>query len=53
MVLATVAVASLVILRPWTVVPIQSAPARTFDPDGYVTSIWESRVLPAAAKLRD
>ena len=38
----------LAILRPWTVVPIQSTPAGTFDPVGYVTSIWESRVLPTA-----
>ena len=38
----------LAILRPWTVVPIQSTPAGTFDPAGYVTSIWESRVLPTA-----
>jgi predicted lipoprotein len=35
-------------LRPWTVVPIQSTPAGTFDPNGYVRSIWESRVLPTA-----
>jgi predicted lipoprotein len=38
----------LAILRPWTIVPIQSTPAGTFDPGGYVTSIWESRVLPTA-----
>jgi predicted lipoprotein len=38
----------LAILRPWTVVPIQSTPAGTFDPSGYVTSVWESRVLPTA-----
>ena len=38
----------LAILRPWTVVPIQSTPAGMFDPNGYVTSIWESRVLPTA-----
>jgi len=38
----------LAILRPWTVVPIQSTPAGTFNPDGYVASIWESRVLPTA-----
>lgn len=47
LVLATVA-GVLAILRPWTVVPIQSTPAGTFDPDGYVASIWESQVLPAA-----
>ena len=39
---------ALAILRPWTVVPIQSTPAGTFDPSGYVTSIWESRVVPTA-----
>ena len=47
LVLAIVA-GALAILRPWTIVPIQSTTARTFDPDGYVTSIWESRVLPTA-----
>ena len=38
----------LAILRPWTIVPIQSTPAGAFDADGYVMSIWESRVLPTA-----
>ena len=38
----------LAILRPWTIVPIQSTTARTFDARGYVASIWESRVLPTA-----
>jgi predicted lipoprotein len=38
----------LAILQPWTVVPIQSETARTFDAGDYVTSIWDSRVLPAA-----
>jgi predicted lipoprotein len=40
--------AALAIVRPWTVVPIQSTPAETFDPHQYVTSIWDSRVLPTA-----
>ena len=44
---------ALAILRPWTVVPIQSTPAGTFDPNGYVTSIWESRVLPTAQSSAD
>jgi predicted lipoprotein len=35
-------------LRPWTVVPIQTTAAPAFDPEKYVGSIWESRVLPAA-----
>jgi len=47
LVLAVVA-GVLAILRPWTVVPIQSTPAGTFDPAGYVTSVWESRVLSTA-----
>jgi predicted lipoprotein len=38
----------LAILRPWTIVPIQSATAGTFDAGSYVSSIWESRVLPVA-----
>jgi predicted lipoprotein len=38
----------LAVVRPWTVVPIQSTPAGTFDPDGYVGSIWDSRVLSTA-----
>ena len=42
--------AALAILRPWTVVPIHTATARTFEPAGYVESIWESRVLPNAEK---
>jgi predicted lipoprotein len=40
----------LAMLRPWTIVPIQSTTARTFDADGYVNSIWDSRVLPAAER---
>ena len=38
----------LAVLRPWTVVPIQTNAARTFNPEQYVASIWDSRVLPAA-----
>jgi predicted lipoprotein len=38
----------LAILRPWTVVPIQTATVPTFEPAGYVASVWESRVLPTA-----
>ena len=38
----------LAVLRPWTVVPIQTTVARTFNPDEYVASVWDSRVLPAA-----
>jgi predicted lipoprotein len=40
----------LAILRPWTIVPIQSTTVRTFDSDGYVTSIWETRVVPTAQR---
>ena len=40
--------AALAILRPWTVVPTQTATARTFEPASYVASIWESRVIPTA-----
>jgi predicted lipoprotein len=47
--LAVVVVAGLLaILRPWTVVPIQTTTARTFDAKEYVASIWESRVLATA-----
>lgn len=35
-------------LRPWTVVPIQTAAPRAFEPASYVASIWDSRVLPEA-----
>jgi predicted lipoprotein len=45
-----VLVASLAALRPWTVVPIHTAAARTFEPAGYIASIWESRVLPNAER---
>ena len=45
-----VVVAALAVLRPWTVVPIRTAAARTFEPAGYIASIWESRVLPNAEK---
>ena len=38
----------LAILRPWTVVPMQSSPAGMCGPSGYVTAIWEARVLPTA-----
>jgi predicted lipoprotein len=38
----------LAILRPWTIVPARSDTTTAFDPQGYVTSIWESRVLPTA-----
>ena len=38
----------LAVLRPWTVVPIQTTAPRTFKPDQYVESIWDSRVVPAA-----
>jgi predicted lipoprotein len=38
----------LAILRPWTVVPIHTATPRGFEPVSYVTSIWDSRVLPTA-----
>jgi len=48
--LVAVVAGALAILRPWTVVPIQSTPAGTFDPNGYVTSIWESRVVPSAER---
>jgi predicted lipoprotein len=40
--------ALLAILRPWTVVPIQTAAPRTFEPASYVASIWSARVLPTA-----
>lgn len=40
--------ALLATLRPWTVVPIETTAARAFDPERYVASIWDSRVLPAA-----
>jgi hypothetical protein len=46
--LAVVLVAGLLaILRPWTIVPIQSATAGTFDAASYVSSIWVTR-LPVA-----
>lgn len=45
-----VIVAALAILRPWTVVPIQTARAQTFEPAGYVASIWDSRVVPTAER---
>jgi predicted lipoprotein len=41
---------ALALLRPWTIVPIETKNARTFDPAGYAASVWESRVLPAAEK---
>jgi predicted lipoprotein len=40
----------LAILRPWTVVPIQTATPRAFEPVSYVSSIWDSRVLPTAGR---
>jgi predicted lipoprotein len=43
-----VAAGVLTVLRPWTIVPIQSTPAGTFDPASYVTSVWESRVRQTA-----
>jgi len=45
---AIVMVAALAILRPWTIVPIQTAAAGTFEPAKYVASIWSSRVVPTA-----
>jgi predicted lipoprotein len=45
--LAALAVA-LAIVRPWTIVPIETATPRAFDPVRYVESIWDARVLPAA-----
>ncbi|MCC7009658.1 MAG: DUF2291 family protein [Acidobacteria bacterium] len=42
--------AVLALLRPWTVVPIQTIPAQAFDADAYVKSIWSSRVLPSAER---
>ena len=48
-VLAGVLVAAvLAILRPWTIVPMQSTPAGKFDPQSYVASAWDARVLPTA-----
>jgi predicted lipoprotein len=38
----------LAVLRPWTVVPIQSDTKEAFDPERYVESIWSARVLPEA-----
>lgn len=50
-VIAIVVIAAAVaILRPWTVVPIQTATARTFQPASYVASIWDSRVVPTAER---
>jgi predicted lipoprotein len=41
---------------PWTVVPIEddaATAAPTSEPKAYVDSIWESRLLPAAARGAD
>jgi predicted lipoprotein len=38
----------LAILRPWTIVPIQTTTGRTFDAREYAASVWDSRVLPTA-----
>lgn len=35
-------------LRPWTIRPIETASARAFDARGYVTSVWDERVIPTA-----
>ena len=45
-----VVAAALAILRPWTVVSIRTATARTFEPASYVASIWDSRVIPTAER---
>ena len=42
--------AALAIVRPWTVVSNRTTTGRTFDPASYVTSIWESRVIPSAER---
>jgi predicted lipoprotein len=49
--LAALAVAGvLAVVRPWTIVPIESAPTRTFDAERYVNDIWDARALPAAER---
>lgn len=49
-IVVVVLAAALAILRPWTMVPIHTTTARTFDAGGYVASIWDARVLPAAER---
>jgi predicted lipoprotein len=50
--LAVAAVAGLLaMLRPWTVVPIQTTAERTFNSKDYAASVWESRVLPTADRF--
>jgi predicted lipoprotein len=48
MVAVLVAAGVLAIVRPWTVVPIDTATTNAFDPSSYVASIWPSRVVAAA-----
>lgn len=48
---AIVIVGLLAILRPWTVVPIETTTARAFDAESYVASVWASRVLPTAERV--
>jgi predicted lipoprotein len=38
----------LVILRPWTAVPIETTAMRAFNAEEYVKSVWHSRLLPTA-----
>jgi len=45
-----VIVVVLAILRPWTVVPIDTKTAGVLEPASYVASMWEARVLPAAER---
>jgi predicted lipoprotein len=46
-----IAAGVLALLRPWTVVPIETTAERTFDPKGYVASVWDSQVLPTADRI--
>ena len=48
--IAVVAAGALAVLRPWTIQPIATATPAAFDPASYVSSIWETRVLPEAER---
>jgi predicted lipoprotein len=47
-VICVAVVGALAIARPWTVRPLNDQPAKAFDADAYVASIWSARVLTEA-----
>ena len=51
--LVAAAIAVLAILRPWTVRPLETAPAAAFDPEAYATKAWPRLVEEASRTAVD